>query len=103
MHPLEAFRGFVTESESLAPLTWFRLGGPAQYVARPRDIDGLVAMLAASRSAGLPFRVLGGGSNLLVRDAGVEGVVLHLESPAFSDVRIEGNTVHAGAAVPLTA
>lgn len=103
MHPLEAFRGFVTESESLAPLTWFRLGGPAQYLARPRDIDGLVAMLAASRSAGLPFRVLGGGSNLLVRDAGVDGVVLHLESPAFSDVRIEERTVHAGAAVPLTA
>ena len=57
----------------------------------------------ASREAGLPFRVLGGGSNLLVRDAGVEGVVIHLESPAFSDVRVEGRTVHAGAAVPLTA
>ena len=47
--------------------------------------------------------MLGGGSNLLVRDAGVEGVVIHLESPAFSDVQIEGTTVHAGAAVPLTA
>lgn len=103
MHPLEAFRGFVTESEPLAPLTWFRLGGPAQYLARPLDLGRLAALLAASRDAGLPFRVLGGGSNLLVRDAGVEGVVIHLESPAFSDVRIEGRTVHAGAAVPLTA
>lgn len=103
MHPLEAFRGFVTESEPLAPLTWFRLGGPAQYLARPLDLERLAALLAASRDAGLPFRVLGGGSNLLVRDAGVEGVVIHLESPAFSDVRIEGRTVRAGSAVPLTA
>lgn len=103
MHPLDAFRGFLTESESLAPFTWFRLGGPAQYLARPGRLDDLVELISACRNSGLNFRILGGGSNLLVRDAGVEGVVIHLESPAFSDVTVEGNIVQVGAAVPLTA
>src|SRR5205823_11857670 len=51
----------------------------------------------------LPFRILSGGSNVLVRDEGVAAMVIHLESPAFADVAIEGNVVAAGAAVPLTA
>lgn len=103
MHPLDQFREFVAESEPLAPLTWFRLGGPAQYLARPRGRDELIALLTRCREAGLPSRILGGGSNLLVRDEGVQGVVIHLESPAFSDVSVEGRSVQAGAAVPLTA
>ncbi|MDB5350285.1 MAG: UDP-N-acetylenolpyruvoylglucosamine reductase [Planctomycetota bacterium] len=102
MHRLDAFREFVTESESLAPLTWFRLGGPAEYLARPRNLDELTGLLACCRSTGLSTRILGGGSNLLVRDEGVTGVVIQLESPAFSDVAVEGRRVHAGAAVPLT-
>ncbi len=103
MHPLDEFRGFVTEGEELAPLTWFRLGGPAQFLARPRGVEDLAALLARCREAGLPWRLLGGGSNVLVRDEGVAGVVIHFESPAFSDVKVEGRTVEAGAAVPLTA
>src|SRR6478609_4641545 len=103
MHPLDGFREFVAESVPLAPLTWFRLGGSAQYLARPRNLDELRALMARCRESGLPVRILGGGSNLLVRDEGVEGVVIHLESPAFSDVVVVGRTVQAGAAVPLTA
>jgi UDP-N-acetylmuramate dehydrogenase len=103
MQPLDPFREILTESEPLAPLTWFRLGGPAQYLARPRGVDDLVGLMAACRKAGIPTRLLGGGSNLLVRDQGVEGVVILMESPAFSDVTIEGRHVRAGAAVPLTA
>ncbi len=103
MHPLDAFSGFLTESEPLAPFTWFRLGGPAQYLARPGRLEDLIGLIAACRDSGLPYRILGGGSNLLIRDAGVEGVVIHLESPAFSDVTIEGRSVQVGAAVPLTA
>jgi UDP-N-acetylmuramate dehydrogenase len=103
MHPFDAFRGFLTESEPLAPLTWLRLGGPAQYLARPGKLEDLIGLIAASRDLGLPYRILGGGSNLLVREAGVAGVVIHLESPAFSDVSVEGRTVQVGAAVPLTA
>ena len=63
----------------------------------------MVGLIRRCREAGVPFRVLGGGSNVLVRDEGFPGLVIHLESPAFSDVTIEGGRVEAGAAVPLTA
>ncbi|MBX6315340.1 MAG: UDP-N-acetylmuramate dehydrogenase [Isosphaeraceae bacterium] len=97
------FCEIVTPSEPLAPLTWFRLGGPAEYLARPKTVEQLVGLLRRSREAGLPVRILAGGSNVLIRDEGVSGLVLHLESPAFSDVSIRGRRVEAGAAVPLTA
>jgi len=103
MHALDEFRGFVTPAEPLAPLTWFRLGGKAEFLAKPRSFADLTALMAACREADLPVRVLAGGSNILVRDEGVRGVVIHLESPAFSDVTLDGNWVEAGAAVPLTA
>ncbi len=103
MPPLDDFRAFVKQDEPLAPLTWFRLGGPADWLARPRTLDEMLALLKRCRAAELPVRVLAGGSNVLVRDDGVRGVVLHLESPAFSDVIIRGNRIEAGAAVPLTA
>src|SRR4051794_2929069 len=104
MHSLpDEIRGFVTAAEPLAPLTWFRLGGPAEYLARPRTVDELVAVLRHCRAAGAPFKLLAGGSNVLVRDEGVGGLVIHLESPAFADVTIAGRRAEAGAAVPLTA
>lgn len=103
MPPLDDFQSFVQPAVPLAPLTWFRLGGPAEYLARPRTIDELLALLGRCREGGIPVRVLSGGSNVLVRDEGVPGVVIHLESPAFADVSIDGSTVVAGAAVPLTA
>jgi UDP-N-acetylmuramate dehydrogenase len=100
---LDDFRDIVRPSEPIAPLTWFRLGGPAEYLARPRSLDELLALLARCRREGLPTRILAGGSNILLRDEGVRGVVVHLESPAFADVTVRGNLVEAGAAVPLTA
>jgi UDP-N-acetylmuramate dehydrogenase len=103
MGPLEEFRAFVEADEPLAPLTWFRLGGPAQYVARPQASNDLAALMRRAQDAGLDLRVLSGGSNVLVRDEGVRGVVVHMESPAFADVTVRGREVEAGAAVPLTA
>jgi UDP-N-acetylmuramate dehydrogenase len=103
MAVFDELRAIVTPSEPLAPLTWFRLGGPAEFVARPRNLDELLAVASRCREAGLAYRVLAGGSNLLVRDEGVAGAVIHLESPALSDVTIRGESVQAGAAVPLTA
>jgi UDP-N-acetylmuramate dehydrogenase len=99
----DEIRGIVKAEEPLAPLTWFRLGGPAEFLARPRTVEETVALLRHCREAGLPFKVLAGGSNVLVRDEGVRGMVIHLESPAFSDVVIEGRRAEVGAAVPLTA
>src|SRR5262245_54912306 len=101
--PFDDVREIVRPSEPVAPLTWFRLGGPAQFLSRPQTLEQLSTLLARSRSAGLPYRILAGGSNVLVRDEGVAGLVIQLESPAFADVAIRGRQVEAGAAVPLTA
>src|SRR3954470_22469211 len=103
MHSFDDFRAIVQADESLAPHNWFRLGGPARFLARPRTLDELIGLLRRCRDEQLPFKILGGGSNILVRDEGVEAMVIHLESPAFSDVAIDENVVEAGAAVPLTA
>jgi UDP-N-acetylmuramate dehydrogenase len=103
MHAFDDFRGTVKTDEPLAPLVWFRLGGPAAYFARPTRIDELVPLLQRSREQGIAFKILGGGSNVLVRDEGVDALVIQLESPYFSDVTVRENVVEAGAAVPLTA
>ena len=73
MHPFDGLHDFVKPDAPLAPLVWFRLGGHAAYFAKPRTIDELVTVLNRARDAGLPFKILGGGSNILVRDDGVEG------------------------------
>jgi UDP-N-acetylmuramate dehydrogenase len=103
MRPLDEFRDFVKPDEPLAPLTWFRVGGAAEYLARPRTVEQLLALVSCCLREQIPYRVLSGGSNILVRDQGVPGVVIFIESPAFSDLRIEGRRVITGAAVPLTA
>ena len=103
MHSFDDFRAIVKADEPLAPLTWFRLGGPAAYLARPGNVEEVIGLLNRARELGLPARILSGGSNVLVRDEGFAGLVVHLESPVFSDVTIRGNRVEAGAAVPLTA
>lgn len=108
MHFFDDFRAIVTTDEPLAPLTWFRLGGRAEYFARPQDVDQLVGLVRRCREENLAYRILSGGSNILVRDEGVPGLVIHMESPAFSDVSLPttdgaaGNRLIAGAAVPLT-
>jgi UDP-N-acetylmuramate dehydrogenase len=103
MHSFDDFRGTVKADEPLAPLVWFRLGGPAAYFARPSRLDELIALLKRCREQGIAFKLLGGGSNVLVRDEGVDALVIHLESPFFSDLKIRDTVVEAGAAVPLTA
>jgi UDP-N-acetylmuramate dehydrogenase len=103
MDPFDDFGDIVSKNEPLAPLAWFRLGGPAAYFARPHRIDELAALLKRSRAAGIPAKILGGGSNILVRDEGIDALVIHLESPSFSDLVVRENVVEAGAAVPLTA
>jgi UDP-N-acetylmuramate dehydrogenase len=103
MHPFDDFRAAVNAGQPLAPLVWFRLGGPASYFANPREIDELIGLLKRCRDEGIAFKILGGGSNVLVRDEGVDALVIHLESPFFSDLTVRGNIVEAGGAVPLTA
>ena len=103
MDSFDDFRAIVRADEPLAPHVWFRLGGPAAFLARPRTVDEVLGLVRRCREQGLPFKVLAGGSNILVRDEGVKALVIHLESPAFSDVSVLGHMITAGAAVPLTA
>ena len=77
------------------PQTWFRAGGPAEVLFRPADVEDLAAFLAAL-PADVPVTVLGVGSNLLVRDGGIKGVVIRLMR-GFTGIAVEGNEVVAGA------
>ena len=102
---MDAFQGLehiVRENEPLAPYTWLRLGGPAQYFAEPTSEDELIALVKQSRDASIPVRLLGGGSNLVIRDEGVDGLVIHLSAAAFAQVSIEGQHVTAGGAAKLS-
>ena len=85
----------------LAPLTWYRLGGPARYLVRPTDADDLAILLRRATEEEIPVKVLGGGSNVLVRDDGFDGIVVRLDGSGFRDVRFDGERVTAGAGVDL--
>ncbi len=74
---LPSVRGSLESDAPLAPLTRFRAGGPAEILFRPADADDLAAFLAA-KPADVPVTVIGVGSNLLVRDGGVPGVVARM-------------------------
>jgi UDP-N-acetylmuramate dehydrogenase len=101
MASLSGFEKFIRTDEPLAPHTWFHLGGPAEYFAEPDTVDQLAALARRCREEEIPLRLLGGGSNVLVRDAGVKGVVLHLSKPAFGEVNVQGQTVTAGGGAKL--
>ncbi|GIW96257.1 MAG: UDP-N-acetylenolpyruvoylglucosamine reductase [Pirellulaceae bacterium] len=98
---LEGLEHIVRADEPLAPYTWLRIGGAAQYFAEPTTLDELRLLVARCREAQLPVRVLGGGSNLLVRDEGVAGVVVSLAAPAFAHIVVDGELVRAGAGARL--
>ena len=91
-------RGRLLVNQPLAELTWFRVGGPAQVLFMPEDEDDL-AYLLANLAADIPVTVVGLGSNLIVRDGGVPGVVIRL-GRGFSDIKVEDERIRCGAAVP---
>jgi UDP-N-acetylmuramate dehydrogenase len=96
MSVLPTPRGRLTPGRDLSDLTWLRVGGPADWLFQPADAEDLSDFLAAL-DPGIPVFPMGVGSNLIVRDGGIEGVVIRL-GRGFNAVRIEGTTVIAGAA-----
>ncbi len=90
-------RGRLLANEPLAPLTWFRVGGPAQALFTPADENDLAYFLL-HLPEDIPVCCVGVGSNLVVRDRGVPGVVIRLPPRGFGEVTIDGDAVHAGAA-----
>ena len=95
---LPPVRGRLTENASIGPMTWFRVGGPAEILFRPADRNDLAAFLTA-KPEDVPVIVIGVGSNLLIRDGGVPGVVVRL-GRGFSEISVipgENTRVVAGA------
>jgi UDP-N-acetylmuramate dehydrogenase len=95
---IPGLRGSLTSNAPMAPLSWFRTGGPAKVLFEPADESDLAYFLAGLDPA-IPVLALGAGSNILLRDGGIEGAVIRL-GKAFQGLEIEGLTLRAGAAVP---
>jgi UDP-N-acetylmuramate dehydrogenase len=95
---LSGLRGRLEANAPLAPLSWFRTGGPAQVLFTPED-EADLSLFMAGLPDGIDRLVIGLGSNLLVRDGGVPGVVIRL-GKGFAEVLIDGLKVRAGAAAP---
>jgi len=93
---LPSVRGSLTADRPLADLTWLRVGGPADWLFRPGDEADLASFLAALDPA-IPVFPMGVGSNLIVRDGGIRGVVIRL-GRGFNTIDISGDRVIAGAA-----
>jgi len=90
-------RGRLLANQSLAELTWFRVGGPAEVLFTPADEDDLAYFLK-HLPAEFPLYVVGVGSNLIVRDGGMPGVVIRLSPRGFGETSVQGEIVSAGAA-----
>ncbi|WP_206454181.1 UDP-N-acetylmuramate dehydrogenase [Aurantimonas marina] len=97
---LSGVRGRLTPGAGMDKITWFRAGGPAELLFQPADEEDLAAFLAALPDE-VPVLVVGIGSNLLVRDGGVPGVVIRLSAKGFGTAEaIGGTAIRAGAATP---
>jgi UDP-N-acetylmuramate dehydrogenase len=92
---LPPVRGRLTPNAAIGPMTWFRVGGPAEVLFRPADEADLAELLKAL-PPDVPVTVIGVGSNLLVRDGGIPGVTIRL-ARGFAEVTAEDETVRAGA------
>ncbi len=102
MSSLADFSEITQRERSLAEWTWLKVGGPAEYLLEPRSVEELVAVVRCCHDNDVPLQVLGSGSNLLVGEAGVRGVVLRMTAEAFGEITVDGTTVTAGAGALLS-
>ena len=91
----------VRKNEPLAPYTRLKLGGAAEYFAEPTNEDELVELVKRFSENDKPIRLLGGGSNILVPDAGVSGLVISLATPEFCKLSVEGETLRSSGGTKL--
>lgn len=101
LKPLLASATVVREREPLSKRTTLRVGGPADLYIEPAHEQDLASVVRFCTSKNVPLMMLGRGSNLLVRDGGIRGVVVSLAAPAFSLLRVDEQHIHAGAGVRL--
>lgn len=91
----------IRKNEPMAMHTWFQLGGPALYFAEPENAEQLSEMLAWATEESLPVKVLGSGSNILIRDEGIHALVVSLANPHFCEIKVDGNQVVTGGGAKL--
>ncbi len=91
----------VRKNEPMARHTSWQVGGPADYFLCPADLPELIEIIRFSNKYNLPLHVFGNGTNLLVLDGGIRGLVVNIGSP-FSYVNCEHNGLTAGAGTPMT-
>jgi UDP-N-acetylmuramate dehydrogenase len=96
-------KGRVMLNEKLSRHTTFKIGGPADIWVEPADTRELKGIYLFAKENNIPLFVIGGGSNLLVNDTGVQGIVMHLGSPAFKKTAVKGSTVTVGAGYTIAA
>ena len=94
-------KGEVVFGEPLCYHTYFRIGGPAEVMAYPASLDDLKALLKLARDEAVPVLILGGGSNILVLDGGVKGLVVSL-SRTFLELSVVGEQIRCGAGVRVS-
>ncbi len=97
-HGLEAV---VEEQVPLANHTWYRLGGAARYFCTPGTVGQVAEIVRRAAERCLPLKVLGAGANVLVRDQGFDGIVLHLPPAGFGKIQFSGSRLLAGGAADL--
>lgn len=95
--------GIARLYEPLAKHTTMRVGGPAQYWLEPETEEGFCELARTAHEAGIPFMVIGRGSNLIVRDGGLRGAVVRLRRGVFGEFAVEGDKIRAGVGVRLKA
>lgn len=95
------FRSILSENEPLAPLCWLKLGGDARYFAKPTSTEQVAELCKEAHTAGLPVRLLGGGSNVLIRAGTLEALVLQ-PTDGFNSIQTDGSRILVGAATPLS-
>lgn len=94
-------KGRLLLKENLAARTSFRIGGPAEVWAQPRDVRELRKILLFAKNKKIPIFVMGRGTNILAKDSGFKGIVIHLGSAAFKNIRIKTHTIRVGAGYSL--
>ncbi len=97
MKLFDGLESIVKRDEPLAHRTWFHIGGPAEYFVQPQNLEQLAEVVCRCSQERVNLRILGDGANLLVDDAGVKGVVLHLSSEAFTSTRFADGLLEVGA------
>ena len=99
---LTGFEHIIRQDYPLGPLTSLRLGGNAEYFAEPTSVTELASLVARFHEHEVPVRLIGAGSNLLIRSNGVPGLVVHLIAPDFCQIDIDGDTMKCGGGTRLT-